>query len=187
MGIKKERSKLVLVIFLMVIIVALVLVSLNLVALKNFIQGAVEKYEFSGIFVFSILADLLEQPIGPEVPASIGALFGLNVVLVLVFSIAGSYIGSTINFYIGKGYLFHNVKDFLGHGEYKRYSKMFEKHRGFALALAAISPIPWVTFCWLAGAFEMKFRQFFIYGLIPRAFRISVIVLVVKYVPGLLF
>ena len=139
------------------------------------------QYGYIGILGFSFIADLLEQPIGPEVPASIGVLFGLNIFIVLLFSIIGSCISSSINFYIGKKYLCYKIHNIFEKEKDKTSIRLFKKYGKLAVALAAISPIPWVAFCWLGGAFKMKFRQFIIYGLIPRAARIFTVVAVVYY------
>ncbi len=178
---KRLKSKGIIIFFLLVLVGVLSLVYFNLDYFNEIVSVYVIKYGLIGILVLSFFADLLEQPIGPEVPASLGVLFGLNIVLVLVFSIIGSYIGSLINYFIGKKYLSFEVKEAFEKKDYKKYRKLFYKYGGLALALAAISPIPWVAFCWLAGSFKMKLRKFVLYGLIPRAIRILTIVLFVLY------
>ena len=62
-----------------------------------------------------------------------------------------------------------------------KYRSLFKKYGKWGVFLAAIGPIPWVPFCWLAGSFKMKFRKFAIYGLIPRTIRILVVVFLVEY------
>ncbi len=178
---KKLKSKGLIIILLLVLVGVILLVYFNLDYFNEVISNYVIKYGLIGVLILSFFADLLEQPIGPEVPASLGVLFGLNLVLVLVFSVIGSYIGSLINYFIGKKYLSFEVKQAFEKGNYKKYHKIFYKYGNLALALAAISPIPWVAFCWLAGSFKMKIRQFVLYGLIPRAVRILTIVLFVLY------
>lgn len=178
---KKLKSKLLIGILLLILIGIVLLVYFNLDYLNEVVKDYVEKYGLIGILVFSFFADLLEQPIGPEVPASLGVLFGLNIVLVLVFSFIGSYGGSLINYFIGRKYLSFEVKQAFDKGDYKRWHKLFYKYGKLALVLAAISPIPWVAFCWLSGSFRMRLRQFVLYGLIPRAARILTVVLFVWY------
>ncbi len=178
---KKLKSKIFIAVLFLIVIGILLLVLFNLDYFNEVVEDYVKKYGLIGILVLSFFADLLEQPIGPEVSASLGVLFGLNIVLVLVFSIVGSYGGSLINYFIGKKYLSFEVKQALDSGDYKRWYKLFYKYGKLALVLAAISPIPWVAFCWLAGSFKMKIRQFVLYGLIPRAARILTVVLFVWY------
>jgi undecaprenyl-diphosphatase len=178
---KRLRSKILIGILLLVLIGILLLVYFNLSYFNKIVSGYVIKYGFIGILILSFFADLLEQPIGPEIPASIGVLLGLNVVLVIIFSVLGSYVGSLVNYFIGRKYLSFEVKQAFEKKDYGKYHKLFYKYGRLALVLAAISPIPWVAFCWLAGSFRMKLRQFVLYGLIPRAARILTIVLFVVY------
>jgi len=177
----KLKSTIIIAVLLGLMIGIVLLVYFNLDYLNDVVKNYVKKYGLIGILVLGFFSDLLEQPIGPEVSASLGVLFGLNLVLVVIFSVIGSYIGSTVNYFIGKKYLSSEVKQAFDNGDYKRWHKLFYKYGGLALALAAISPIPWVAFCWLAGSFKMKFRQFVLYGLIPRAARILTVVLFVWY------
>ena len=72
-------------------------------------------------------------------------------------------------------------------GDRDKYSKLFKKYGKWGLFVAAIGPIPWVPFCWLAGSFQMKFRRFAVYGLFPRFLRILVVVLLVRYLNMALF
>jgi membrane protein YqaA with SNARE-associated domain len=50
------------------------------------------------------------------------------------------------------------------------------------LLVAAISPIPYVFFVWMSGAFGMKLRDFFYFGAIPRTLRILVVLVFIKFV-----
>ncbi len=177
----KRKSFIIILVFLLIVVGIALLITLNMDYFKEIINNHVQKYGYVGILVFSFFADLLEQPIGPEVPASIGVLFGLNFILVIIFSVIGSYMGSLVNFYIGRRYLGPRFEAVRKEKVDKKYYKLFNKYGGVALALAAISPIPWVAFCWLAGIFKMKLRQFIFWGLIPRFFRIFGIVGVVWY------
>ena len=184
---KKIKSRIILIIFLLILVGFVIIISLNLNYFNDLINSSIKEYGLIAILVFSFFADLIEQPFGPEVPASIGLLLGLNIFPILIFSIIGSYIASLTNFYIGRRYLSKSLKESWEEKVNKRHYKLFHKYGQFALVLAAISPMPWVAFCWLAGSFKMKLRKFIIFGLIPRAARILTIVLAVKYLQMFLF
>jgi len=183
---KKYKAWAVIGIFVLVFLVVGIYITFNLDYFEGLMNSFIENFGLIGILVFSLFADLFEQPFGPEIPASFGVLLGLNFVLVIVFSVIGSYTGSLINFYIGSRYLSKRVGDIENGRIGGKHYNFFKKYGKFALALAAISPIPWVAFCWLAGIFKMKLRHFFIWGLIPRFLRILGIVLVVWYLSGLI-
>ena len=178
----KTRNILVFVFILVLIVIVFLEIWLNKDYLNNLIGKYVQRFGYLGIFVFSLLADLLEQPIGPEVSASLGVIFELNIFLILVFSVLGSWGGSLISYYIGKKYFHHRLKDIAGGKIKEKYYRLFENYGRPILALAAISPIPWVTFCWLAGGFKLKIRHFIFWGLIPRLLRISLIAGILWYV-----
>jgi len=178
---KKIKSMVFIGILILLILLMTLFVTFNFNYFNELINTYVEGYGYIGILGFSFIADFLEQPIGPEVPASVGVLFGLNIFIVLLFSVIGSWISSSINFYIGKKYLHNKIHGIFEEKKDKTSIKFFRKYGKLGVALAAISPIPWVAFCWLGGAFKMKFRQFVIYGLIPRAIRIFTVIAVVYY------
>jgi len=178
---KRFRSIFIFVILLILIGVIFIEIYLHLDLLNDQIKTIIEKFGYLGIFIFCILTDSLEQPIGPEVPASLGILVGFNFLGVLIFSVLGSWVGSWISYSIGWRYFYYRLKEVSEEKIKRKHYKLFEKYGGFALLLAAISPIPWTAFCWLAGGFRLKKRQFIFWGLVPRLIRIGFVIGVVWY------
>jgi len=176
---KKKKVILFIVIILLIVITVAWWVNLNLDYLERVIENSVQKYGLFGILFFAGLADMLVQPMGPEVPALIGILFNLNIIGILTFTLIGSVIGSLLSFYIGKKYFSGRVRSIskLDKKKSAKVLKVFRKYGKWGLALAAITPVPWVAFCWIVGSFKMKKRRFIFYGLIPRGIRIIVVVL----------
>jgi membrane protein YqaA with SNARE-associated domain len=174
---KRTRNLIHLGVFVLIILLVGLLIYLNLNFFNTTIRSYVEKFGYLGIFLFSFIADALVQPIGPEAPALIGVLFKLNFVGIIISTLLGSYLASLMIFYLGKTYLQSKFK-FINK---KRNYELFEKYGKWGLALAAISPVPWVVFCWLSGAYRLKLKQFIFYGLIPRTIRIIVIVGIAWY------
>ena len=176
---KKKKAILFIVVVLLIVIVIAWWANFNSDYLEGLIESSVQKYGLFGILVFAILADVLVQPIGPEVPALVGILFNLNIFGILISTILGSIIGSVISFYIGKKYFSDKVRD-ISKIDKKKSAKvleMFKKYGKWGLVLAAVTPVPWVAFCWIVGSFKMKKRIFVFYGLIPRGIRIVVVIL----------
>jgi len=161
-------------------------VYLNFSFLNKLIEQLVKKFSYIAILGFSIISDVLVQPIGPEIPALLGVIFGLNTFLITISAVIGSYIGSFSSFYIGKKYLRSGVKNLEEKNVDKKYYRFFRKYGHLALTLAAVSPVPWVAFCYISGSLKMKTWRFIVYGLIPRTIRITVMVLVVVYLRGLI-
>ena len=176
---KIEKSVLRFIGIVLFIILISFLVYLNLDLLNKLIREFVNEFSYLAILVFSLFADILIQPIGPEVPAILGVLLELNIYLIILFTILGSYIGSIISFYVGKGYL--SIHIIANEKNMKKVKIIFKKYGKWGLFIAAISPVPWVAFCLLVGSFKMKLKDFIFYGLIPRFFRISIVIGIIWY------
>ena len=179
---KRIKSIIVISLFIIFAVAMTLLVSLNLNYFKVLIEKYIQTFGYFGVLTFSFVLDFLEQPIGPELPISVAILFGLNMWLVVIFAIIGSYSSSMINYYIGKDLLSSRVKNVCDIKGNHKYCRLFSKHGRLALLIASISPVPWVAFCWLSGSFNMKKRDFFVFGLLPRAIRFYTVALIVFYV-----
>ncbi len=157
------------------------LVGFNLNYAKLLIEKSILVYGYLAVFAFGFLVDFIVQPIGPEVPASLGLIFGLNFYYVFLFVLFGSYLGSVISFFIGRNFLDSDIKRICKSKKRKKYCKLFRKYGKFALLIASVSPVPYVLFCWLSGAFKIKFTDFIIFGLVPRTFRILFVMLLISF------
>lgn len=164
----------------MIVIALILIVTLNIEFFYNLIDKYVEIYGYPAVFVFSFLADVIDQPIGPEVPASIGTLLGLDPLFVFLLAVAGSWIISLINFNIGRNYLSEKIQKSCKTRSYINYCRLFHKYGEIALLLATLTPVPYVFFVWLSGSFRMRLRNFFVFGLLARAFRIGFILLTAR-------
>jgi membrane protein YqaA with SNARE-associated domain len=166
------------------ILILIVIVSLNSGSIREFIAAQIQEYGLAGVLIFSFIADLLDQPIGPEVPAGIALVFGLNFWYVFVFTLIGSYTASFLNFYFAEKFLSKRVS--CDNKKYSKYCRTFRKYGSLSLFLSAVSPVPWVMFVWISGSFKMRLWKFVVFGIIPRTFRIGIAMLVVDSIVGLL-
>ncbi len=183
----KKRNKIVLMILLIIVVVIALIFTIKSSELKDMMQVYVSTYGLIGIIILTTILELLWQPLGPEVLITFGILFGLNATSIFIFTVAGSYSASLINYFLGRKYLSKKLMFSLETEDRSKYRNLFKKYGKWAVFLAAIGPIPWVLFCWLAGSFKMKFRKFFAWGLFPRLLRILVVVLLVRYLNVVLF
>ena len=176
----KKRNKIFILFFVLVVILITIIVFTNPLYFKGAVAKYLLTYGLPFVFVFAFLADFFQQPIGPEVPATFAVILGLDLLNVLVLAFIGSFLASVINFYIGKRVFAEKIKGSFSAEKYEKYDKMFSKWGELSLVVAAVSPVPYVPFCWLAGAFKMKFRNFVVFALVPRVLRIAFVVLVFK-------
>jgi len=159
-------------IFYVLVLILAIFIYFNQIYFKTLISTYIYEFELFGIFIFSFLADVLFQPIGPEVPALIGVFFNLNLMGIIGVTLLGSYLASMLNYSLSRQILFRNQKKYSDKG----YRKLIKKYGKFGVSIAAITPVPWVPFCWFAGR-NLKLRNFILYGLVPRTFRILIVIL----------
>ena len=106
---------------------------------------------------------------------------GLNVLFVFIFAASADLIGCLTSFYVGKNYMANKVKNSCStEKKYQKYCKFFHKYGRIALLIAMLTPLPNILFVWLAGAFQIKLKDFIIFGSIPSILRIGFILLAVS-------
>ena len=176
----KAKSNIFWLVFISIVLVLILIVSLNYEKIDSFIGQNVEVYGYPAIFLFSFLSDAIDQPIVPEVPAILGVVYGLNILSVFLIAVLGISCMGFINFYIGRRVFSKKIGDLCTTKKYANYCKLFHKYGKWSLLIAALTPLPYVTFVWLSGAFGMKFRTFFVFGMLAKAFRLGIILLIVS-------
>jgi membrane protein YqaA with SNARE-associated domain len=169
----KTKNKIFWVIFITILIVLIYTISVNSDSINYFIKANVKTYGYPAIFLFCFLDDTIDQPIVPEIPAILGVVYGLDVLFVfLIGSLGLSYIG-LINFNIGRKVFKYKIEEFCSKDKNIKYYKLFQKYGKWSLLIAALTPVPYVTFVWLSGAFGMKFKTFFVFGMLGKVFRLG--------------
>lgn len=161
----------------MILITFIILVLLNLNPINEFIRRNIEIYGYPAIFVFSLISNSFDQPIGPDSIASIGLFFGLNLLLVFIFSVLGTWTMDIIGFNLGRRVFSKRIRASCSAKQHLKQCKLFFKYGKFALLIGALTPVPEVFMIWLSGAFGMKFKYFFVFGMLPKAFRIGIVLL----------
>jgi len=183
----ERKNEIILVVFFMVVVAFSIYVLWSLDFFYNLIEGYVRRFGLVAVFFLSLLADAIEKPIGPEAVDILAVLFGLNVLAVFLLSALGSFFGGLIGFYVGKYFLSDKIAASCSVGKYEKYCRFFMKYGRLGLAVGALTPLPYVTFCWFSGAFHLKVRDYLIFGFLPRALRIGVVLLAFKGVLSLFF
>ncbi len=138
---------------------------------KTEILSIVRTYGYGAIFIVSFLLDLLFQPFAPDVPLIGGILSGLNIYIVLLCVIAGSWIASALGYLFGDVYGEVGIKKVYGEKKYNRWKNKYSKYGRRILLAAALTPIPYTPFCWISGIFKLSISEFIIYALLARTLR----------------
>ena len=172
-----KKNKLFWVLFISTILVLISIITLNYDQINYFIEKNVGVYGYPAVFAFSFLCDIIDQPIIPEAPGVVGVIYGLDILKVFLFGAAGISLVGIINFNIGKRFFKKRLESLCKTKKYANYCRLFYKYGNFALLFAALTPSPYVTFVWLSGAFDMRFRTFFVFGMLGKALRLGVVLL----------
>ena len=182
---QKKVAKHIGIIFVIVMLIVFGMVLLNIEKFGDEAEYFAQTYGATGIFVISLAMDMVMQPLGPDVPLMAGIIGGVNKWYALLGatlgSICASLIGYTLGFYYGE----YGIKKIYGESKYKKWEKLYAKWGKWSVAVAAISPVPYVPFCWISGIFKLNIWQFVIFAFIPRTIRFTLWVLGAIYILGL--
>ncbi len=159
----------------------MVYVSLNYYTFETKMLDLVDNYGFLAVFLISFFTDILVQPIGPDVAIIGGILLGKNPFEIVFFASIGSILASFFSFFFGKIFRDFGLRQLHTSKNYAKWRKIYNKYGLFTLSLGALTPVPYVPMCWIAGIFNINIYKFMIFGIIPRTIRFSTVGVVVHY------
>jgi membrane protein YqaA with SNARE-associated domain len=159
--------------FIAIAMIALLAYGLiNLSNLDEKVSQEIYDYGAPALFIISLLLDLVPQLISPIIALGTAIIAGVNPQYAIIATILGSLIGSLIGFFLGKKYMFDAVYVLLSKESAEKLTKITNKYGKAIVPLAAISPLPYLPV--LLGAMNLSNKNFWVYGLIPRALAIIV-------------
>jgi len=95
---------------------------------------------------------------------------GLLIWLWLVVTVS-SVLGAIIGHALGKRYGTRLIDKFGKRHHRQQLENMFERYGTLGMFIAAVSPLPYKVFGWMAGASDMKLGPFIIAGIFGRGLR----------------
>ncbi len=138
--------------------------------LLAFSDGFVETMGGGGVLLAFFLPDAFSVPLPVDAFTAFGLLGGIPFWEVVAWASTGSLVGGCVGYQVG-GWLrgFAWFRRFYG----KRAEEMDELVNRYgitALAVAALTPLPYSLACWACGALQMRFSTFLLVSLlrIPR-------------------
>ena len=165
-------------------VVILIYILFNLETVQHKAEAIVGGYGYIGMFVVAFLVDMLFQPLGPELPLTTGLLSGFNVFNVILAVATGSALASYVGYFLGNKYGELGIKKLYGENIYNKWSEYYNKYGKIAVSIAALTPLPYVPFCWFSGILNMKQRNFLLYAILPRVVRICAVAFFILVIKG---
>ena len=133
---------------------------------ESFGPLALALLSFTEAIIQPIPPDVLFLPLAYDASDNESLLIWLWIV-VTVSSVFGAVIGHAL----GKRYGSKLVDKFGKPHHRQQLEKMFERYGTLGMFIAAVSPLPYKVFGWIAGASDMKLRPFIIAGIFGRGLR----------------
>ena len=130
-----------------------------------------------GPFALALLSftEAIIQPIPPDVmflPMAYDERNSVNMLLWLRFIVTfASVLGAMVGHALGKRYGTKLLDRFGKPHHRQRLEFLFERYGTWGMFIAAVSPLPYKVFGWIAGASDMKMRPFVIAGIFGRGLR----------------
>ena len=130
-----------------------------------------------GPFALALLSftEAIIQPIPPDVmflPMAYDERNSVNMLLWLWFIVTfASVLGAMVGHALGKRFGTKLLDRFGKPHQRERLEYLFERYGTWGMFIAAVSPLPYKVFGWIAGASDMKIRPFVLAGIFGRGLR----------------
>lgn len=134
-------------------------------------------FESFGPLALALLSftEAIIQPIPPDVlflPMAYDARNNEGLLIWLWFVVTiSSVLGAIIGHALGKRYGTKLIDKFGKPHHRSQLEKLFERYGTLGMFIAAVSPLPYKVFGWIAGASDMKLRPFILAGIFGRGLR----------------
>ncbi len=138
--------------------------------LTAFSQGFVDATGAAGIGLCWMLLDTFPIPFPHDILLGFGELGGLGAAEMVLAASLGSLVGGTFAWNLGRRLRHAAVFQRVISGSGARAYELVERYGVAALAIGALSPLPYSVACWAAGSIQLPYRTFFAVSLlrIPR-------------------
>jgi len=140
-----------------------------------------------GPFALALLSftEAIIQPIPPDImflPMAYEERDNTSTLLWLWFIVTfASVLGAIVGHTIGKQYGTKLLDRFGKPHHRQRLEFLFEKYGTLGMFIAAVSPLPYKVFGWIAGASDMKLQPFIVAGIFGRGIRFGLEALLIYF------
>jgi membrane protein YqaA with SNARE-associated domain len=119
-----------------------------------------------GVALGYFIPDAFTIPLPNDVSSLLGLAGGMTFFEVCAWATLGSLLGGAVGYWVGR--LLRTTR-WLGRVFERRgglAQQLLERYGLTAVAVAAITPLPYSIFCWAAGAGKLPFRRFLLVSLL---------------------
>ena len=161
-----KKRRIIEIISLLTIIIIFLLSFLFKDKIGYWIGKEVEIYGLIIIFFLTFLLEIIPQYLGPHILIAEARILEIPLTEIYITIIIGSLIGSIIGFELGKKFGKRIIKRYSSKETYKKIKEKTEQYGKWVMALAGISPLPYLPIVF--GSLEIKRKEFFYFGILPR-------------------
>ncbi len=154
--------------FILAFIVIFVPCIVYLDEVKVLSEKCFSMYGFPGLTAMVIVMDIIIQPISPDVVIISSTLGGARLLWASLFGGLGSIIAGVVGYSIGRKIGSRGFKRLFTEKHLEKGEALFKKYGIWAVAVGALTPVPFSAVCWSAGIYRMKFPIFVITSIVTR-------------------
>ena len=138
--------------------------------LTVFSQAFVETTGAAGIGFCWMILDTFPIPFPHDILLGFGQLGGLQPTEMVIAASLGSLVGGSVAWNLGSRLRHTQLFQKIVSGKGARAYDLINRYGVMALAIGALSPLPYSVACWAAGSIQLPYRTFFAVSLlrIPR-------------------
>ena len=173
---KLKREVEIIDIFLLLILVSLCIISLLSYGFyRTEITHYVILYGVLGLFVSIVFIDFFPQfvVLDPYLFLTVSITSGVNIILAVIIASLASILGSTLAFELGRSAGYRMICPLFDMKKIIRVIKFWKKYGKWFVLASVYTPLPY--FPLVFGALEMKRRDFWLFGLLPRVIALALI------------
>lgn len=176
---KNTRNGVIEIMILIIFIIIFILSFIYQENLKSLISKEMLVYGIITLSVISFLLDLIPQYVTPHLLIIQSKVLGLPTALTFSLIITGAFLGSIAGFELGKKYGVRIAKKIYEKKDYSTLKQRVKKYGKWVIALAAISPLPYVPI--IFGSLNINREEFWKYGISMRIIGMVVFALFVGF------
>jgi len=134
-------------------------------------------FGLTGVFIVTMILDMLIQPISPDMLAFSSSFGGISPYFVVLVAGIASCTAASIDYFFGRKLGAKGFKKWFGEEHLDKGQQLINKYGVLGVIVGALSPVPFSAVCWAAGIYHMKFNKFILTCLLTRIPRFCVMAL----------